>query len=115
VLDTSALLNLIRGKELGQQIDQAFGLRAAMHRQTVSIVTHGELRVLADRRNWGADKKAALDVALENLVTVNLDSDAIVRAYVEVERTCRMAPGGERRMGRMICGSPPRLSSAIFH
>jgi hypothetical protein len=40
VLDTSALLNLIRGKELGEQIDRAFGLRSAMYRHTISIETH---------------------------------------------------------------------------
>jgi hypothetical protein len=47
VLDTSAVLNLIRGRELGKSIDRAFGLSAAFYRHTISIVSHGELRVLA--------------------------------------------------------------------
>jgi hypothetical protein len=52
VLDPSTVLNLIRGKELGWQIDTAFGLRASTDRQSISIVTHGELRALAERNNW---------------------------------------------------------------
>jgi hypothetical protein len=42
VLDTSILLNLIRGHELGRSIDLAFGLRAHLYRHTISIVSHGE-------------------------------------------------------------------------
>ncbi len=100
VLDTSTLLNLIRGKELGHQIDQAFGLRSAMYRHTVSIVTHGELRVLANRLDWGDQKRKALDSALDNLVTVNIDTQELVNAYVSVEEACRNVSGGDRIMGK---------------
>ena len=100
VLDTSVLLNLIRGKELGQQIDAAFGLRAAMYRHTISIVTHGEMKVLAERSNWGIEKRDALDVSLNSLVTVNIDSEPLVEAYVLVEEACRNAPHGPRKMGQ---------------
>lgn len=99
VLDTSALLNLIRGKELGRQIDEAYGLRGAIYRQTISIVTHGELRALAERNNWGTPKADALSAALDQLITVNLDTQAIVNAYVRVANACRNAATGERKMG----------------
>lgn len=99
VLDTSALLNLIRGKDLGKQIDQAFGLRHAMHRHVISIVTHGELRVLASRNGWGEAKKGVLDTALANVVTLNIDSQLLVEAYVRVETACRNGADGERKMG----------------
>jgi predicted nucleic acid-binding protein len=115
VLDTSTLLNLIRGNELGLQIDAAYGLRAAMHRHAISIVTHGELLVLAERNNWGEAKRSALDLALDNLVTINIDSAPLVQAYVQVEEACRNIPGGERKMGQndmwiaataLLCGMP---------
>jgi predicted nucleic acid-binding protein len=73
VLDTSILLNLIRGHELGRSIDLAFGLRAHLYRHTISIVSHGELRVLARRNQWGDQKRDALTLALDELVTVNLE------------------------------------------
>lgn len=100
VLDTSILLNLIRGKELGESIDAAYGLRAALYRHTISIVSHGELRVLAQRKQWGEKKSEALTLALAELVTVNLDSSAIIDAYVRVEERCRTAVGGENKMGQ---------------
>lgn len=100
VLDTSVVLHLIRGHDLGESIDRAFGLRAAFHRHIVSVVSYGELRVLASRNQWGEPKLRALMLALQELVTVNVDSSAIVDAYVRVDETCRNAPGGERKMGQ---------------
>ncbi len=50
VLDTIVLLNLIRGQELGKSIDRAFGLRTALYRHTVSIVSHGDVGTLEARR-----------------------------------------------------------------
>ena len=100
VLDTSVLLNLIRGQDLGLSIDRAFGLSAAFHRHIISIVSHGELRVLASRNEWGNKKLRALMLALRELVTVNVDNSPMVEAYVRVEETCRNAHGGERKMGQ---------------
>jgi tRNA(fMet)-specific endonuclease VapC len=100
LLDTSVLLNLIRGQHLAESIDRAFGLRAAFYRHTVSIVTHAELQVMAQRNRWGDKKLTALTSALDELVTINVDSNAIVEAYVLVQDGCRNAIGGERKMGQ---------------
>ncbi|MBB6143986.1 tRNA(fMet)-specific endonuclease VapC [Silvibacterium bohemicum] len=100
VLDTSIILNLIRGRELGESIDRAFGLRAAYYRHLVSIVSHGELRVLARRHEWQESKLAALAIALGEVVTVNIDNSAMIEAYVRVEESCSSAPGGEHNMGQ---------------
>ncbi len=100
LLDTSVLLNLIRGKQLGESIDRAFGLRAAFYRHAVSIVTHAELQTLAQRHQWGDKKLEALRLALHELVTVNVDSSAIIEAYVRIEESCRNAIGGEKKMGQ---------------
>jgi tRNA(fMet)-specific endonuclease VapC len=100
VLDTSVLLALIRGKDLGTYIDQAFGLRASLHRQVVSIVTHAELLVLADRKQWGSGKRATLERALENLVVIPIDRASLLEAYVSISAADRSAPGGPRNMGK---------------
>jgi predicted nucleic acid-binding protein len=100
VLDTSALLNLIRGRELGEQIDKAFGLRQALYRHTISIVTHGELKAMAQRRSWGDEKQRVLASALDELVTVDISNTSLIDAYVQVEHACRTVVGGERKMGQ---------------
>lgn len=100
VLDTGVLLNLLRGGELGRQIDHAFGLQAAMYRHTVSIVTHAELKVLALRNEWGEKKVAALKRALDEVVTVNVDSQELVDAYVQVESASSNVPNGVKNLGK---------------
>lgn len=100
LLDTNVLIALIRGNALGAHIDQAFGLRASLHRQVVSIVTHAELLVLADKRNWGSAKRAALKQALENLVVIPIDGIEIVQAYTTISATDLTASGGARNMGK---------------
>jgi tRNA(fMet)-specific endonuclease VapC len=100
VLDTSALLPLIRGRELGEQIDKAFGLRQALYRHSISIVTHGELKAMAQRRSWGDEKQTRLASALDELVTVNISNNSLIDAYVMVEKACRTTVGGERKMGQ---------------
>ena len=84
-LDTSTLLCLLRGKEIAERIDQAYGLRAAPHLHTLSIVTHAELWVLIERRGWGGEKKAAVDKALGEFVTIDVSGASIVSAYRRVE------------------------------
>lgn len=100
VLDTSVLLALIRGKALGTYIDEAFGLRGSLHRQVVSIVTHAELLVLADRNQWGSEKRSSLERALENLVVIPIDGTSLLQAYVSISAADRAATDGARNMGK---------------
>lgn len=85
VLDTSALLPLLRGKELGELIDRTFGLRAVPYLHTLSIVTHAELWVLIERNGWGDARKAAVEKALQEFVTVDISGSQIISAYRRVE------------------------------
>ena len=98
LLDTNVVLHLIRGKVLGQHLASTFGLLDAVYRPLVSIVTHGELLALADRRQWGREKLRALENALDHLVTIDLNTRAVLNAYVAVHRVSRQVPGGARMM-----------------
>jgi hypothetical protein len=53
LLDTSVILPLVRGSALGRYIDQRFRLRSATQRPLVSVVSLGEVRVLAARNGSG--------------------------------------------------------------
>lgn len=98
LLDTNVVLHLVRGSALGEHLASTFRLRDPVYRPLVSIVTHGELLVLADRNNWGANKRSVLQTALENLVTVDLNDRAVLEAYVEVNRFSRQLPSGARML-----------------
>lgn len=99
-LDTTIILLLLRGRELGKSIDQTFGLSAAPYLHTISIVTHGELRVLCDRNGWERAKKLALDKALLEFVTVDIAGSQIVEAYRRVEEANVAIPAGSQNMGK---------------
>lgn len=53
LLDTNIILQLVRGNEFGRYVADSFGLMDVVHRPMASIVTHGELLVLADSNKWG--------------------------------------------------------------
>jgi tRNA(fMet)-specific endonuclease VapC len=99
LLDTSVLLHLIRGRDLGRFIKTKFELENPAYRPLVSIVTHGEIWALASRNRWGDDKRAALRLMLDNLVTIDLNDQAILDAYVGMDAACHAAPGGARNLG----------------
>lgn len=98
LLDTNIVLYLVRGGALGKHIAAMFGLMNNVNRPLVSIVTHGELLLLAARNKWGTEKCAALENALDNLVTIDLNDKAVLSAYVEVQMHSREAAGGSREL-----------------
>ena len=98
LLDTGVVLNLVRANAVGRYLATTFDLNNPKFRPMVSIVSHGELPVLADRNNWGEKKNTALENALAGLVTIDIDSPEILDAYVEVDRKSRAHPKGARAM-----------------
>ena len=73
LLDTNVALALLRGKELGQYLLSVFSLDDQINRPLISIVSHGELLVLADRNKWGHQKREAMNKMHDSLVTVDLN------------------------------------------
>lgn len=100
LLDTNIVLALVRGKALGAHIDATFGLNTGKRRPAISVVTHGEVRVLASRNEWGETKLAALQVALDALVTVDINVTEVIDAYVEIDVYSQQHPVGSRNMGK---------------
>jgi tRNA(fMet)-specific endonuclease VapC len=98
LLDTSVLLALVRGKDLGQFIRYTFALEDPSVRSLISIVTHGEILALADRNAWQLKKREALGKMLDSLVTVDLSAGDIVKAYTEIDRLNRTASAGARQL-----------------
>jgi predicted nucleic acid-binding protein len=100
LLDTSVILPLVRGDELGRHIDRRFGLRSASQRPLVSVVSLGEVRVLAERNRWGEAKRKALQHALDNLVVVDINHPSVIDVYVELDLISQSHPEGARNMGK---------------
>ena len=100
LLDTSVVLPLVRGNALGSHIDQRFGLRSARQRPLVSVVSLGEVHVLAKRNGWGEAKLRSLSNALDNLVVVDISHPSVIEAYVQLDLLSQSHPDGARNMGK---------------
>src|SRR6266852_1303292 len=85
LLDTNILVHLIRGKAVGLAIEAHFGLRGALNRCVISVVTVGEMYALARKWNWGARKQADLQKLLGQLVWVDINHPDILTAYGEID------------------------------
>lgn len=116
LLDTSVLLHLIRGRDLGRYIKTTFQLENTVYRPLVSIVTHGEIRALAERNGWRHDKRTALTEMLDHLVTIDLNNEAILDAYVEMDNACRSVSRGARNLGDndLWIASTTRAADAVL-
>ncbi len=100
LLDTSVILHLVRGKALGQQIQETFDLIHCQPRPLVSVVSLAEARVLAEASNWGEAKRQALDTAFRSLTIVNINHPSVIDAYVQLDLHARAHPQGARTMGK---------------
>lgn len=100
LLDTNILLELVRNKDLGKRIASQFDLADAVHRPLISIVTVGEIRALADQFGFGAAKREFIDKVLNTLVILDINDEAVLEAYVEVDRACRRVKSGARTLSK---------------
>lgn len=100
LLDTNVVLALLRGGALGAFIEATYGLRRVGLRPLISVVTHGEMRVLAARNGWGDNRRAAMQRALDALVTVDIHVAAVIEAYAQVDIYSQQHPDGARNMGK---------------
>ncbi len=96
LLDTGVLLLLVRGGEIAHRIDADFGLRSSPFRPLICCVSVGELWALAETNNYGAEKRRAVQLAIENTVIVDINDPLVVAGYVEVYKALRAHPGGSR-------------------
>jgi tRNA(fMet)-specific endonuclease VapC len=84
LLDTSVEVHLCRGKETGEIIDKAYGLRQRTDRPLVSVITVGETLAFAMRRGWGSGKVELLRELLAELVIVDINDRAILERFAEI-------------------------------
>ncbi len=89
LLDTTILVDLARGKTAGEKIDERYQLRTRKEKPLISVVTHGEMLVLASVFGWGATKIAAMRDLLRELVTVDISKTKVLTHYGEITAYCR--------------------------
>ncbi len=87
LLDTNVVLALIRANPLGAFIDRRFGLRAALNRSMICVVTVGEMLSLVRQFQWGQNKREQLRTLLDEVVWLDINHPDILDAYGEVDHS----------------------------
>jgi tRNA(fMet)-specific endonuclease VapC len=95
LLDTGIVLHAVRGSELWHRVDSLFQLRHRPYRPLISAVTVGEALALAARNGWGDEKRGVLEGLLRELVILDINVEAILRAYAELDIATRSRPIGD--------------------
>jgi tRNA(fMet)-specific endonuclease VapC len=88
VLDTNIVLAYIRQSPQYLAVESTFNLTADDAQLIVSVVTIGEIRVLAQRRDWGQKKMEQLNSFLQQalfIVDVSFGAPELLDAYVEID------------------------------
>jgi tRNA(fMet)-specific endonuclease VapC len=84
LLDTNVPVALIRRKELGGRIEQAYGVASNRGSALISVVTVGEMFSLARQWSWPENKVHELDSLLEDVICVDISNEEILRAYGQI-------------------------------
>jgi tRNA(fMet)-specific endonuclease VapC len=85
IIDTNILLAYARGRELYNKIEAHFALRKSGLGTLVSIVSEGELRVLALQFVWGEARQQEMERQLAYCTIVPLPFSDIVQVYAEID------------------------------
>ena len=84
LLDTNILLMLVR--KIPQVIDhvEKLGLDQPNICRFTSVICHGELLALAERRGWGRGRRNDLDNVLDEFLVFDIKRQNIIRAYAAI-------------------------------
>lgn len=83
LLDTNLLLHWIRGKQIAENIDAQFQLRAAAFRPLICEVTLGEIEAFARGAKWGEERRKKLSELRTRLVAVDISDSRVIQSYAE--------------------------------
>jgi tRNA(fMet)-specific endonuclease VapC len=85
VLDTSIVIHLARGGVAAERLESRFGFLSRSLTPWVSAVTVGELLAFAERNEWGARKREALEQLISNMVVIDIRKPGVLRMYAALD------------------------------
>ena len=89
VLDTNILVHWLRGKDAGTKLRSDYALGSRTPRPIVPVVVKAEIKSLALKFNWGAERQEALDQLLRELPVAEISSEHVISAYAELDNEAR--------------------------
>ena len=85
ILDSNILLHYVRQSALAEVIEARYTLLSANPVPVLSIVTEGEMRALALRLAWGAQRRRLMDDLLDYFTIIPLPFSRVIAVYAEID------------------------------
>lgn len=101
-LDTNVLLFYVRDAETRQFIEDTYAPFDQANEAIISIVSVGEMMVLAAANNWGNKKLKLVQKLIDKLVIVELRYNDLINNYIEIEKYNRNIHPTQKRVGSHI-------------
>lgn len=89
ILDTNILLAYVRLGKLYNHLESTYSLWTMTPGPVISIVTEGEIRVLAEEFAWGSAKRQLLSQLLSRFIIIPIPFANIIDKYVEASEYSR--------------------------
>lgn len=83
--DTNILLHYLNKSAAAKQIQKRYNLLSATNQQIISVVSLGEIKSLAKRRNWKKDKQNRLFNLLEKFIIADINVEEVIERYAEID------------------------------
>jgi predicted nucleic acid-binding protein len=101
-LDTNVLLFYVRDAATRQFIEDTYAPFDPTNEAIISIVSVGEMMVLAAANNWGRKKLQLVQKLIDKLVIVELRYSDLINSYIEIEKYNRNIHPTKKRSGSHI-------------
>lgn len=113
LLDTGVLVHFMRGRSVGQLIEDKIRLSERQGDWILSSVVLAELQLFAARHHWGDRKVAELHRLLRTLVRISAGEATVVQAWVEIA-AAQMDAGQKIDQNDLWIAATARAAGAVL-
>ena len=85
LLDTTILVGFVRGANWAKVVHGNHNLGDSNVMVFTSIICCGEILALAEKNNWGKNKKDVLKNILSGITTIDINKESILNAYAMIK------------------------------
>ena len=93
ILDTNILVHYVRQDHTWTHISSHYSIFNIDPTPVISVVSIGEIRSLASRLNWQADRRSHMNFIVDHVVRITIAADDIYNGYAAIETFSRSIRG----------------------
>jgi tRNA(fMet)-specific endonuclease VapC len=85
LFDTNILLHFVRETTLSKEIESTFNPFGSENAPVLSVVSIGEIKSIALRKHWGANKMLKLNQLMSLFIITDINVEEVIEKYAEID------------------------------